>query len=558
MRIFQTRTPQILLIFLFIGYYSTVEYLLISSIPSSILAQGDFAVLGIISFLNFIPAGIFSFAIVSLLPQKYCSSTNEHNILAQAPIINSPRVAILYTTYNDFMVDHAEYDLESAKAAGFPFFILDDSTDPIKRGDVEQFAHKSGCRVLHRNNRKGYKAGAMNAWIDQFGGSFDYFFILDSDSRAARESVQQCIELARRDPDIAVVQTKTLTMTTNPTRLTISSVCVQHAYMEIVQRAMRNLGTTPYYGHNALIRVNAVKSVGGFVQESNEDYKTLTLLYGKGFKSIYAESAITWEEVPPDYMSARKRSIRWSRDAVSQLGLMRFGNPLAIMFFLFYGWVTHISNLALLLLLPILTAIEFPHLFSNYSTELAGFVALSVIFLWPLLALRIDDAELKPSKLIKSLFWGSVFNIPMMAPLGVQIVKTSVLKLYTRLVALVGINHYVTQEFTVTPKTKNLVRNPTSIVQHLKPEISLAVVLLILALATDHTWSLLFAAPQIISSISIPILVYNESRGNLSQQRLIESRGLTTITPRLNLQGSPRNVQDIYILPQMYQLRRIH
>ncbi len=556
MKIFQSRTPQILLILLFVGYYGVVEYLLISKISLTALVQGDYLVIAIVSFLNLIPAGIFSFSLISLLPHRYSSAVNEDSILAQPANRSRPRVAILYATYNDFMLDHAQYDLNAARAGGFPFFILDDSTDSIKKAEVERFSVESGCQMLRRRNRKGYKAGAMNGWIEQFGKSFDYFFILDSDSQASLEAIQHCIELARRGPQIAVVQTKTLTMTSNPTRLTRSSVCVQHAYIEIVQKAMRNLGTSPYYGHNALINIEAVRSVGGFVQESNEDYKTLALLHGKGYQSVYAESATTWEEVPPDYLSARKRSLRWSRDAVTQLGLMRYGSPLAIMFFLFYGWVTHISNLALLLLLPILTAVTFPHLFSNISTEIAGFVALSVIFLWPLLALRINDSELSTRKLLSSLLWGSVFNIPMMAPLGLQIVKTSLTKLWIKSSALIGIHHEIAQEFVVTPKTRNLDRKPSLIIRHLKAEISLAIVLLVLALITNHGWALLFAAPQIASSITVPILVYTESGSGISRKRLIERPPVPTFSRGWNYDRNSRKLGDVYCLPEIYDVHR--
>ncbi|MCL5067566.1 MAG: glycosyltransferase [Thaumarchaeota archaeon] len=468
-----------------------------------------------------------------------------------------PRIAVLYATYNDFMSDHAEYDINEARKGGIPFYILDDSTDLFKKAEVEQFSRKFACQVLRRRDRTGYKAGAMNNWAKQYGDLYDYFFILDSDSQASLGSIQRCVELVRRDREIGVVQTKTLTMTSNPTRLTRSSVCVQHAYMEIVQKAMRNLGTSPYYGHNALISIEALRKVGGFVEESNEDYKTLARIHTMGYRSIYAESAITWEEVPPDYLSARKRSLRWSRDAVSQLGLLKFGNPLAIMFFLFYGWVTHISNLALLLLLPILTAIEFPHLFGNISTELAGFVALTVIFLWPLLALRVNDSELTTRKLAKSLLWGSVFNIPMMAPIGLQIVKTSVMKVCTGFCGLIGIRRELEQEFVVTPKIRNLNRAPSSIVRHLKAEISLAVVLVVLALITNHDWSLIFAAPQILSALSIPLLVYFESGNRVSQKHPMERPPMPMIRTGQNAQRSVVYMQEIYLVPQMYRVRRI-
>ncbi|MDG6922484.1 MAG: glycosyltransferase, partial [Nitrososphaerota archaeon] len=503
----QQRTPQFLLIAFFAIYYCIVEYLLVSNISLTSLSELDFIVIAIISFLNLIPAGIFALAMVSILPREFSSSINEENLLAHSPPIFRPRVAVLYATYNDFMEPHAEYDLLEAQAGRLEFFLLDDSTDPCKKGEVKEFATRFGCSVLRRDTRKGYKAGAINAWIKQFGNSYDYFFILDSDSRAGLEGIKRCVELARRNPRIAVVQTKTLTMTSNPSRLTKSSVCVQHAYMEIVQKAMRNLGTSPYYGHNALISIAAIRDVGGFVEESNEDYKTLARLHDRGYESIYAEGAVTWEEVPPDYLSSRKRSLRWSRDAVSQLGLLRFGSPLAITFFLFYGWVTHISNLALMILLFTATSIALPHLFSNTSTEVAGFIALSAIVLWPLLALGTKDPELKSGNMLRALLWGSVYNIPMMTPLGLQILKTAIQKASIRLSGFLGYAREIRQEFVVTPKTKHSDSSVSSIVRNLKVETSFGIAMTIVALMTDHAMSLIFAAPQIVSSISIPLLV---------------------------------------------------
>jgi len=451
--------------------------------------------------------------ITSLLPARLTSPYNEKNIL-NLPIKNTrKRIASLYTTYNDFMADHADYNLREARVGGFSFFILDDSTDPSVRRQVDLFAEANRCKVCRRGTRQGYKAGAINSWMKIYGSDYDYFFILDSDSRASADVIWHCADIARRDLDIAVIQTKTLTMTSAPTRLTRSSVTVQHAYMEIVQKAMKNLGTSPYYGHNALIKVSALYSVGGFVEESNEDYKTLARMYQKGYRSVYAESAVTWEEVPPDYLSARKRALRWSRDSVTQMGLLKYGGPEPVGFFLFYGWTTHMSNLALLLLLPTLTIASLPQLFSNGTATIAGAMTISVIVLWPMLAVRIKDPELALRKMGSSLFWGSVYNIPMMAPVTWQIVKTSSSKLAAGLEYIfIGKMRTLKEEFVVTPKTRRVERSMLSVISKLKAELAVGLGIICIAAISDHVISLVFAAPQVLSAMSLPILIYLESR----------------------------------------------
>lgn len=535
----QSSTPQILLIALFASYFILVEYLLISKISASSLTSIEYVAIAVISILNLIPAGIFAFAILSVLPVGTVPNTREKHLLPASRF--KPRVAVLYATYNDFMPTHARYDFEQAQSGGLAFFILDDSNDLSKRSEIEKFSARHQCALVRRHSREGYKAGAINHWIELYGDSFDYFFILDSDSRASIDSIQCCAELVRRNQRISVVQTKTLTMTSNPSRLTRSSVTIQHAYMEIVQKAMQKLGTTPYYGHNALVSIYAIREIGGFVEESNEDYKTLARLHNRGFESIYAEQAITWEEVPPDYLSSRKRSLRWSRDAVSQLGLLKYRNPLAIAFFLFYGWVTHMSNLVLLILLFLTTSIALPNLFSNTSTDVAGVIALTVIFLWPLVALRTKDPELKSDKMLRALLWGSIYNIPMMAPLGLQILKTSIQKAEIKLCQILGFRLELKQDFVVTPKTKNTNRNLSSIFRSLKTETSFGIILIIVAAASDHVFSLVYAAPQVVASFAVPFLVYAESR-NLTSLEVKSSDDKALVPEQVFLVSGPRDI----------------
>jgi Glycosyl transferase family group 2 len=511
---------QIIQIGSFVGFYLGVEILFWTRLPLGQLSMVELLVLLLITFLNLIPAGIFSFMITSLLPSRLVSPYNEMNLTALPVHKSRKRVAVLYTTYNDFMLDHAEYDIKEAHKGGFAFFILDDSTDLKVIRDIELFAKDNGCTVCRRNLRQGYKAGAINNWMKQYGSEYDYFFILDSDSRASADAIRRCSDLASRDLDIAVIQTKTLTMTSMPTRLTRSAVTVQHAYMEIVQKAMKNLGTSPYYGHNALIKISALHAVGGFVEESNEDYKTLARLYHKGYRSLYAESVVTWEEVPPDYVSSRKRSLRWSRDAVTQMSLLKYGGPEAVGFFLFYGWTTHMSNLFLMILLPTMTLASLPHLFNGGSTTIAGAATISVIVLWPLLAVRIKDPELTLKKMGTSLFWGSAYNIPMMAPVTLQILKT----IKSRIVMsfkehVLGKPRTLKEEFTVTPKIRKVELSLRSVASKLKIELAVGAGIVIVACLSQHLVSLVFAAPQILSAIALPILVYLESKQGTHPRR---------------------------------------
>lgn len=528
------RFPQIVLVGSFAAFYALVEKLFLQ--PTLPTDPFDLGMVLIISFLNLIPAGIFAFTVTSFVPRGWGSTFNEDELLrvGSSPGGARPRIAVLYATYNDFMPDHAEYDVKQAQLGGLPFFILDDSSEKFERYRVDAFSRQHRCQVVRRKTRHGYKAGAINEWTARFGEDYDYIFVLDSDSEASCGSILYCAELARRNQGIAVVQSKTLTMTSTPSRFTSSAVTIQHAYMEVVQRAMKILGTSPYYGHNALINIGALRLVGGFVEETNEDYKTLARLHDRGFKSIYAERAVSWEEVPPDYLSARKRALRWARDAVMQPSLLRYSVPVAIAFFLFYGWVTHMSNVALVGFLSILSGTTFPRLFNNAFVELAGGITIALMTLWPLVALRTKDPELRSHRLASALFWGSVYNIPMVAPVAFQIIKTVASKIKARCVSLSSSERRFIEEFVVTPKTSEREVKVQSVVRKLRAEISLGVLLTIIGAGSGHAWAVVFATPQILSALSLPLLVYADLRGTKRRREIqvVLESAQPTVKPR--------------------------
>jgi hypothetical protein len=519
----------------FFGFYFTVEYLFLGG--KAALNIEDILVFSLLSFLNLIPAGLFAFAVVSLLPARWRSNYDEEHLLKNFPVGRPPRVAVVYTTYNDFLSEYARYDCEEAQRNGLPFFILDDSTDSKEREKIDEFALLHRCQVVRRENRKGFKAGAINHWIKRFGVEFDYFFLLDSDSQASYESIAHCIEVARRDPEIALVQSKTLCTTSNRTKLTSSTVSIQHAYMETVQRAMKNLGSSPFYGHNALISVSAIKSIGGFVEESNEDYKTLARLHRRGYRSIYAEQAITWEETPPDYFSMRKRSLRWARDAVSQLLLLSSKSPPSICFYLFYGWAGYISNLVLL---AFITALAFGSLSIDLFNvgllgEAAGLATISVIVSWPLLALRFRDPELTPRRIASAIMWGSIYNIPMAAPNSIQILMTSFSLMKKKVKTnLFGKKGFPPEEFIVTPKVREAFLDLQSIIRKLWKEILVESFPIAIAFSARVSWGLIWGLPQMISIIVLPLVIFKEFNGRTISKRVTAEEPLSPlITPRL-------------------------
>ena len=94
-------------------------------------------------------------------------------------IIGHPKVSILYTTFNEFFPDSIRNAMKLTYK-NYDIWVLDDSTDPKVRKEIDAFCKKNSINVIRRKGRKGFKAGAINYAMNRINA--DFFLILDSDS----------------------------------------------------------------------------------------------------------------------------------------------------------------------------------------------------------------------------------------------------------------------------------------------------------------------------------------------------------------------------------------
>ena len=77
-----------------------------------------------------------------------------------------PSVGIVMSTFNED-TSIVKTNLERLFSVRYPkdklvFYLLDDSSDAAKRKDMEDFCSRHSVRYIHRNERRAYKAGALN------------------------------------------------------------------------------------------------------------------------------------------------------------------------------------------------------------------------------------------------------------------------------------------------------------------------------------------------------------------------------------------------------------
>ena len=131
-----------------------------------------------ILFCNSIKDFIFVLYFHLYLKKKLRQNTkNKNNLLVK----KNSKVLLLYTTCNDF-------DPESLLASSnqnysnYEVYILDDSYDKKYIDKINQFAKENPwIKVIRRKDRKGFKAGNINNFLQNYNINYDYFVLLDSD-----------------------------------------------------------------------------------------------------------------------------------------------------------------------------------------------------------------------------------------------------------------------------------------------------------------------------------------------------------------------------------------
>jgi cellulose synthase/poly-beta-1,6-N-acetylglucosamine synthase-like glycosyltransferase len=222
---------------------------------------------------------------------------------------NFPKVALIYVTYND-VIPEAMAKLKEQSYKNYDIFVLDDSTDERSRKIVDYYDFVT----VRRDNREGFKAGAMNNWINLYDNKYEYFIILDSDSFLEPDFIESMIKYAEHplNSDVAIFQSK-INNHNNRTKfartLAISTPLANYINDKLANECCTMLS----WGHNNLHRTKFIKEIGGFNQKYvSEDYATALNLIKRGYKCKLVD-VISYEMMPQTIQSYAKRTIRWAK-----------------------------------------------------------------------------------------------------------------------------------------------------------------------------------------------------------------------------------------------------
>lgn len=219
-----------------------------------------------------------------------------------------PFVTIQVPTYNEGRI--VTRLLESCLRVNYPpdkfeIIVVDDSNDEtinILRENERRYYPR--IKVIHRDIRDGYKAGALNEALKNSRGEF--ILVLDADSVLPPDFLKKTIPLFLANEKLGFVQGSLRYLNEKESWLTRTLAFINDWFTHSLQSSLSKCGMIiGFMGHGGMFRKKALEDVGGWMDDTiAEDLDIAYRLQLRGWEALYSEDSISFEEVPPSYYSA--------------------------------------------------------------------------------------------------------------------------------------------------------------------------------------------------------------------------------------------------------------
>ncbi|MFD4529043.1 glycosyltransferase family 2 protein [Streptomyces sp. NPDC058470] len=168
------------------------------------------------------------------------------------------------------------------------------------------------------------KHGNYNAWIAMHGKEYDFFASVDTDHVPLPNFLERMMGYFR-DPNVAfVVGPQVYGNYENP--VTKAAESQQFLFHALIQRAGNCYRAPMFVGTNNVVRITAVRQVGGLYDSITEDMATGFELHrhknpktGRHWRSVYTPDVLAVGEGPASWTDFFTQQMRWSRGTYETL-----------------------------------------------------------------------------------------------------------------------------------------------------------------------------------------------------------------------------------------------
>lgn len=307
-----------------------------------------------------------------------------------------PFVTIQLPMFNEMYV--AERIIEKVAEFDYPrdrfeIQVLDDSTDETVDLIAKKVAEVAAGGVdivhIHRVDRTGYKAGALDAAMDRVKGEF--IAIFDSDFVPEKDFLQKTIPYFESD-NVGVVQTRWGHINKDYSILTELQAFGLNGHFAIEQGGRNAAGHyINFNGTGGVWRKKCIEDAGGWEHDTlTEDLDLSYRAQIKGWKFVYREDVIAPAELPITMSALKNQQHRWMKGGAECFRKMawRIVSAKNVKFMDKIHGLSHLFNSSVFFFILLLSLLSLPILhikdsFSdlNFFIQFGSIFILSTIFL---------------------------------------------------------------------------------------------------------------------------------------------------------------------------------
>ncbi|MBU0980883.1 MAG: glycosyltransferase [Nanoarchaeota archaeon] len=190
----------------------------------------------------------------------------------------------------------------------YEIIIVDDSTSRETQERLNALADGKFVKFVHRENRDGFKPGALKKAMKQTLG--EIIAIFDADWIPHKDYLKEVVG-PFSDPKVAVVQTRQGFYNHKTNLITRFAAYVLMSYHSIMMPINNRINCVFFCGTGGAFRRSIFDEVGGWNLDSITEDSDLTVrMLVKGYKTVYLELE-HMSEVPDTFESFIKQQMRW-------------------------------------------------------------------------------------------------------------------------------------------------------------------------------------------------------------------------------------------------------
>ncbi len=291
------------------------------------------------------------------------------------PLAVLPRVTVQLPIFNEMYV--ADRLIDAVCEMDYPknlmeIQVLDDSTDEtteIAERAVRRHASRGfDIRHIHRVDRTGFKAGALEAGLKDSTGEF--IAIFDADFIPGADFLQKTLPYLASDAGVGMVQARWGHINQDYSLLTKIQSILLDAHFVLEHGGRNRAGCFfNFNGTAGVWRRDAIASAGGWQHDTlTEDLDLSYRAQLQGWRFVFLPQVVSPAEVPVEMNSFKSQQHRWAKGSIQTCikllpRILRSNQPLSVKVEAFF----HLSANFNYLLMSLLSILMFPAMWVRYN-----------------------------------------------------------------------------------------------------------------------------------------------------------------------------------------------